>query len=154
MGKSCDGGGLRFEFRLETLTHQGFDLRPQAGIALALHVAAREVPLEPCRSGAPDWRFPVIETIVAENLGLRIVGGGDAFATVEKAVGLVEIDSGHDIFGDDAIVLPGLGDAVDLDGEEHGDSGAVQFASQHDDGGRSPTMAKEDDARLRFFRAA
>jgi hypothetical protein len=150
LGKDCDGGG----FGLHALAHQAFHLRPQAGIALALRVGGREEALKPRRSWALHGRFLIIETVVAENLRLRIIGGGDASAAVEQAVGLIEVGSRSDIFRDDPIALPGLGDAVNLYGEQHGDSGTVQFTSQHDDGGRSPTVAEENDARLRFFDGA
>ncbi len=48
----------------------------------------------------------------------------------------------------------GLRNAVDLHGEQHGDARAVQFPGKHHHGGRSPTVAEEDDVRLRFFLVA
>jgi hypothetical protein len=154
LGNARDGGGLKFGLRLDSLAHEGFDLRPQPRIALALRVGGREEALKPRRSRALHGRFLIIEPVVAENLRLRIVGGGDACAAVEQAVRLIEVGRRRDILGYDGIALPGLRDAVDLNGQQHGNSGAVQFASQHDDGGRSPTVAEENNARLGFFRVA
>lgn len=119
------------------LANQVLDLRPEAGVALALHVAGGEGVLEPGGSGAGDGGFLVVEAVVAEDLGFGIIGGGDFGAAVDQAVGLVKICRGGDVVGDDFVVLPGLGDAVDLNRQEHGDSDAIEFAREHDHGGRS-----------------
>src|SRR5258708_37384897 len=64
---------------------------------------------------------------------------------------LEEVGRGGDIFRDDLVALPGLGNAVDLYGEQHGDSRPIKLTSEHDRGRRSPTMAVENDAGLGFF---
>ena len=75
--------------RLHLLAHQTFDLSPQAGIALALHVAGREDPLEPGRSHALHWIFLIVKAVVPEYLRLRIVGGSDLSAAVNQSMRLM-----------------------------------------------------------------
>ena len=151
MGRPClrlrkrrDGGGLRFH----VLPHEILDLGPEVGIALALHMAGRERVLEPGCSLARHRSFLVVETVVSKNLRFGIVRGGDLCAAVNQAVRLIEVDRRRNVFRDDSVALPRLGDAVDLHSEQHGDSGTIQFTGQHHDGGRSPTVAEQDDAGL------
>jgi hypothetical protein len=140
--------------RCHAVTDEILDLRPEAGIALALHMAGGESALEPRCSGARHGSLLVVEAVVAENPGFGIIGGGDLGAAVDQAMRLIKIHRGGDVVGDDLVVLPGLGDAVDLHGEQHGDSNTIQFAREHHYGGRSPTVAEQNDARLGFFLGA
>src|SRR5450631_4947349 len=94
--KGGDGGGLRFQ----ALAYEAFDLCPQAGIALALHVAGREGTLEPGASHALHRRLLIVKTEVPEDLRLRIVGGGDACAAMDQPMRLIEVRRGGDIFRD------------------------------------------------------
>src|SRR5579862_5025719 len=113
-----------------------------------------ECPLEPRSALALHWSFLVVEAVVAENLRLGIIGGLDLCSPMHQAVRLIKIYRGRDIVGDNLVVLPRLGDAVNLDGEQHWDSRPIQFARQHHYGGGSPAVAKQDDPRLRFFLGA
>lgn len=121
---------------------------------MALHVAGGKGTFEPGCAFATDGLFLVVEAVVAEDLRFRIVGGGDLGATVDQAMGLVEVDGGGDVFGDDFVVLPRFRDAVDLNCQQDWNANSVQFAGEHDYGGGSPTVAEEDDAGLRFFLVA
>ena len=48
-------------------------------------------------------------------------------------------------------MLPGLGDAVDLDRELDRNAGTVQFAGEKHDGRASPTVSEEHDVSLGLF---
>lgn len=120
------------------------------GIAFALRVAGSEV-IEPAHGFAPYGLFAIVVAIVAENFCFGGVGGGDAGASVDEAVRLIEVDGGSDVVGNDGVVLPQFGDAVDLYGEQNGNVDASEFARQYDRGRGSPTVAEEHDVGLRFF---
>lgn len=113
---------------------QFFDLAPEVGIALALHVSRNKDPLEPGSAFALDWGFSVIKKIVAEDVGSGGISGRDLGPAADDAVRLIEICCGHDVVGNDAVFLPEFGDAVDLDGQQDGDSGTVQLAGQQHGG--------------------
>src|ERR1700686_796703 len=114
-------------------------------------MAGSEYVLEPGTAAALHRLLPVIEAVVSKNLRLGIVGSYDLCAAVQQAMGLIKIPCLGDIVGDDLIALPRLLNAVDLHRKQHRDSCSIQFARQHDDGRSSPTVAEENDARLRFF---
>src|ERR1700686_2983727 len=114
-------------------------------------MAGSEYVLEPGPAATLPRLLPVIEAVVSKNLRLGIVGSDDLCAAVQQAVRLIKVHCLGDIVGDDLIALPGLLYAVDLDRKQHRDSCSIQFARQHDDGRSSPTVAEENDARLRFF---
>ena len=62
-------GGKVARFWRHALSHEIFDLRPNVGIAFALHMIPRNVAIEPGISFAVDWRFLVVEAIVSEDAG-------------------------------------------------------------------------------------
>ena len=133
------------------LAHKAFDLGPQAGIAFALHVARSEDPLKPGCPGTLHRFFLVIETVIAQNLSLRIVCGRNRCAAMDQAMRLIKVRRLGDVVGDDLVVLPGLFDAIDLYREQDGDFCTIQFAGQQDHGGSSPTVAEENDVGVRLF---
>src|SRR6202158_4915904 len=114
-------------------------------------MAGSENVLEPGPGAALHRLLPVIEAVVSKNLRLGIVGSDDLGAAVQQAMRLIKVHRLGDIVGDDLIALPRFLDAVDLYCKQHRDSCSIQFARQHDDGRSSPTVAEENDARLRFF---
>src|ERR1700757_1123441 len=117
-------------------------------------MAGSEYALEPGTAAALHWFLPVIEAVVSKNLRLGIVGSDDLGAAVQQSMRLIKVHCLGDIVGDDLIALPRFLDAVDLYRKQHRDSSPIQFARQHDDGRSSPTVAEENDARLRFFLVA
>jgi hypothetical protein len=96
----------------------------------------------------------VVEAVVAEDLRLRLVGGPDQRAPMNPAMRLVKVHRSRDVIWDDVVMLPRLGDAVDLHRQKHRNASMIQFASQQDYGGPSPTVAEEDDVSLGFFLVA
>ena len=69
---------------------------------------------------------------------------------MNEAAILVEINGIEDVRGDDLIVLKGLGDAVNLDGELHRDSGTRQSSGEADHSRRSPAVAEQKNGSLAF----
>lgn len=128
-----------------------FDQRPQVRIALALHVAGSEETLHAGLVRARNRIFLVIDAVIPQNLGLRRVGGGNLCPAVENAMRLIKVHGLRDIAGNDGIVLPDFGDAVDLHSEQNGNSGFLQVTSQQYGGGCSPTVAEDDNASPSFF---
>src|ERR1700693_4349312 len=114
-------------------------------------MAGSEYVLEPGTAAALHRFLPVIEAVDSKNLGLGIVGSDHLCPAVQQAMRLIKVHCLGDIVGDDLIALPRFLDAVDLYRKQHRDSCSIQFARQHDDGRSSPTVAEENDARLRFF---
>ena len=120
-------------------------------IALALHVAGSEETLDTGLVGARDWIFPVVDAVIPQNFGFRRVGGRNLFSAVEDAMRLVEVHRLRDVARNDGIVLPDLGDAVDLHGEQNGNPRLLQVASEQYGGCGSPTVAEDDNASPSFF---
>jgi len=114
-------------------------------------VAGSEETLHAGLVRACDRIFPVVDAVIPQNLGLRWVGGGNLRPAVEDAVRLIKVDRLRDVTGDDGIVLPDFGDAVDLHGEQNGNSCLLQVTSQQYSSGSSPTMSENDDACSRLF---
>ena len=92
--------GRRF-LRREALAHHGFDLRPEMGVALALHVARSENAIGPGSLGTLDGVLAVIHKEVSENQSLRRIGGNDLRLTMDDTVSLIKIDGLGDVVGDD-----------------------------------------------------
>jgi hypothetical protein len=84
-------------------------------------------------------------------MGARGIFRADFGAAVEQAVGFVEVDGFGDVGGDELVVFLRLLDAVDLDGEEHGDIFGLQLAGQGDGFRGAPAHAVKDDAGVLFF---
>ena len=92
-----------------------------------MRVAGREV-IEPSHGWALYRLFAIVVAVVAEDFGLRGIGGGDAGASVHEAVRLIEIGRGGDVIGNDGIVLPEFRNAIDLHGEKNRNVSAIEFA--------------------------
>lgn len=93
----------------------------------------------------------VIEAVVSQDLGFGIVGRMNFAASVENSMRLVKIGGLEDIVWNDAIVLPGFCDRVDLNCQEDRDITAIKLAGEQYDCGRAPALAEEDDASAGFF---
>lgn len=138
-------------FRLQALANERFDLLPQVGIAFGVHVSGNEGALKPGHPVA-FHRCPfVIKQIVAQNLRSRVVGGSNDWSAMHKAVWLVEVRSGGYIRGDDTILFPRLGYAVDLHGQQYRNADTIQIAGEHNNSGASPTLTEENDACPSFL---
>lgn len=119
---------------MQALADQVLDLGPEMRITFALDVAGHERSANPGRYLAFNRGLVVVVAIVAEDLRLRGVGSTDHGAAMDQAVRLVEVGCGGDVFGDDPVALPKLGDAIDLHGQQYGDADAIQFPSQKNHG--------------------
>jgi len=137
--------------RIKLLADKVFNLTPEVRIAFALHVIRRNFAVEPRHAFTPGGILLVIEAVVAEDLRLGVVSSPNFLASVQNSMRLIKISGLDDVVGNDAIMLPRLGDGVDLDGEKDGDVVAIELASEHYDGGASPTLAEQDDPGRRFF---
>jgi hypothetical protein len=84
LAKFLGGGKQRkfLRFRLQSLADEGLDLSPEMGIALALHVAGRESPVEPRHAFALYRVRSIVEPDVAQDLSLAIVGCPDRLFSV------------------------------------------------------------------------
>ena len=71
---------------------------------------------EPGILPALDRGFFVIHEVVPQDTGARGVGGRDVAAAVNDALSLIKVHSFDYIVGDDGIVLPDFGHAIDLHG--------------------------------------
>ena len=146
---SLDGGYLGRGF--DSLTHEYFDAVPELGITLALHVAGGEGSIEPRCCFTLHRMLTVVKTIIAKDLGLGLIFGLDSGAPVHQAMRLIEVDGSGDIVGNDSIMLPKLGHAIDLHRQQNRDSSPVQFPRQEHHRSRSPAVPKKDDTRLGFL---
>lgn len=90
----------------EAVLNHGFNFRPEVRIALALHVAGGNQAIKPGSCRAIDRMLAVIDQVISEDFGSVRIGGENAAAAVNKAVGLIEVDGLMDVRGDDGIVLP------------------------------------------------
>ena len=70
---------------------------------------------------------------------------------MEVAVKLIKIGGLLDIGGDERIVFADLGDAVYLNGEEHGNAVSLELAGESDRFGAAPAVSVDDDAGALFF---
>lgn len=137
--------------RFQAVADHVFDLGPETRVAFTLHVAGSEEAIGPGSLGTVDGVLAVIDEIVSQDFGLFGICGDDLTAAVDETVGLVEVDGLRDVVGDDGIVLPEFGDAINLNGEQDGDILAAQIAGQQDGGGCSPALSEQNDVSARFF---
>ena len=100
---------------------------------------------------ARDRILLVIEAVVPEDFCLRRIGCGDLGLPVKYAVGLIKIHGFGHVVRDDGIGLPRLGDTIHLHGQQHWYTLTSQVAGKQHCGGRSPTVAEENDARVRLL---
>lgn len=134
------------------LSYQRFDFAPKTRIALTLRVAGREHAIVPGKPAlALNRCMPVIEAEISQNFGSGRISGPDLAASMDQPLRLIEVDRFGDIGRNDLVVLPRFGHAINLNGQQHGDSHAAQFASQHHDGRTAPALTEENDARPVFF---
>ena len=146
-----EAGEFVLVLRRHAFEYQIFHLGPNVGIALALHVIGSNVTVEPGKSLAGDRSLVVIETVVAQDAGFGIVHSLDFRAAVDNSMWLVQVDGRGNVPGNEFVVLPGLRHAIDLSGQQHGDTHAVEFSRQHDDGACTPALAEEHDVSRIFF---
>ena len=144
---SGNGVGLRFKL----LANEALDLIPKVGIAFALHVIRCNSAVEPRHAVTLDRILMVVKSIVAEDLGLGVVRSPNLAASMQNAMRLVKIGGLDDVVRNDPIVLPRLGNRVDLDSEEDRDFVSIEFAGQEYDCRSTPALAEQDDARAGFF---
>src|SRR5579864_2421969 len=98
---------------------QGLHLSPNLGITLNLGMSLHEDTVIPGVLPAVD-RIPfVVEAEISDDVRACGIGGVDLGLAVQKAIQLIEICGLGYIGGNDLIILAGLGDAVDLNGEQH-----------------------------------
>jgi hypothetical protein len=107
--------------------------------------------VKPRIGGARDGIFSVIHQIIAENLRSRGFGGRDAGPAVNQAMGLIIIHRFGHVAGNYRVVLPKLGDAIDLRRQQNGDPGALQITRERDRRGCPPTVPEKYDAGRAFF---
>jgi len=119
--------GYVFEFRAEALTDKSLDLIPKVRITLALHMTWGEGAVDPGHALAANGILPVIEAIVTQNLGFRIVGSANERPAMDDPVRLVEVRCGCYVVWNEAVVLPGLGYGIDLHSQHDGNAGAVEI---------------------------
>lgn len=144
-------GGYVLRFRLHAFEHKVFHLGPDVGIAFTLHVVGSDVPVKPGIAFTTDWGLVVVEAVIAEDAGFGIVDSLDFTAAVNESVRLVKVDRSSDVIGNQFIVLPELGHAVDLNREHHRDANAVEFTREQNNGGSAPTLAEKHDVGVGFF---
>lgn len=133
------------------LLDQGFNTRPELGVAFALHVAGGEDAVPKRVFGALRGTLFIVHEVVSQNHSLCRVGRDDSAAAMDDAFGLVEVDGFGNVVWDDGVVLPQLGDAIDLNGEANGNTGAAQIAGKRHGCGRSPALAEEHDVGALSF---
>ena len=73
---------------------------------------------------------------------------------MDESVWLIEIHRRFHVIWDYAIVLPRLGDTIDLNRQQHRNPQSIQFARQKHDRRRSPAVSEQNDACLGFFLVA
>lgn len=95
--------------------------------------------------------LPIIDQIISKDFCFRWVCSLDAAAPVNQAMRLIEVDGLGYVVGNDRIVLPDFGDAIDLHGEQNGYTRLTKVASKRDGGGCSPTLTEQNDVGARFF---
>src|SRR5258708_36042101 len=94
MGGSGNRRGSWIGLRsFQSLPHHTFDLRPDAAIALTLHVACGKNAAEPGCLRALDWILLVILPVISQDLDLRRVVGSELGPAIKNAVRLLEIHS-------------------------------------------------------------
>src|SRR5580698_351539 len=128
--------------RGQRLLHQIFYPRPQMGVALALGVSRSDEAVIPRQVLALHRIFSIVEPVVAQNLRFSGIGGHNLRPAFDDSMGLVEVDRSRHVVWNDAVFLPDLGHAIDLHGEQHGNSDALQIASQEHDRRSSPAVAE------------
>jgi hypothetical protein len=101
--------------RKEIFTDQSFDAGPHVGIAFDRDVSLKEVAREPGISRAGFRLFLVIESIVAEDLSSLGIRWQNFRRSVQESTRLIKVNRAGYIGGNDAVILTGFCDAIDLD---------------------------------------
>ena len=70
---------------------------------------------------------------------------------MDQAVRLIKVYRLDHVGRNEGVVLPELGNAIDLNCQQYGNSIALQVAGEHDGGSGSPAMAKKNDVSVGFF---
>src|SRR5438270_14009084 len=103
---------------------------------------------EPGIRRAGLWLFFVVKAEVAQNLGPQSISWNDFRQTMKHSTRLKKVNRAGHIGRNNAIILPGLGDAVHLNREQDGNALFLQLAGKRHDRRCAPTVAIEDDAGL------
>ncbi|HWO39701.1 MAG TPA: hypothetical protein VNO32_63845, partial [Candidatus Acidoferrum sp.] len=69
---------------------------------------------------------------IAEDASARRIGSANLRLAVEQAIALIKIDGLEDIGRDYGVILAELGDAIDLDGEDYGNTVFFKLAGEFD----------------------
>jgi len=82
-------------------------------------VVGRKYTVEPGSLWTLDGVLLVVDEVVSKNVCLGRISSFDLRAAVDDAMRLIKIDGLGDVVGNDGILLPELGDAIHLDGEQN-----------------------------------
>src|SRR6266498_834163 len=90
-------------------------------------------------------RFVVVLEKIAQDPGLRRIGGRNPWAAMQQSARLVEVDRIGHIRRNHSIIVAWFCDAINLDGKQNWNFFLLQFARQRDDSSTAPAVSKEDN---------
>jgi hypothetical protein len=128
------------------LADELFDALPNVLVALDFDVASHEDATEPGILRARNRIRGVVHAEIAQDLGAGSVRRKDFLLSANEAFVLVEIRGVVDVVRNERVILARLRHAVDLDGEEHGDSLGLELLRKGHDGASSPAVTVQDNA--------
>ena len=138
-------------FEGQIRTDERFDLVPYGGIALDLNVGLHEQAIPPGILAATERFCFVVGAEVAEDPSALGISGANLGLAVQHTIELIKIDGLGDIGRDYAVILADLGDAIDLDSKDYGDTVFFELTREFDGFRGTPTVAKNNDAGVLFF---
>lgn len=130
------------------MADQGFDSRPNGGVAINLGVGLSKSAIVPRVLRAMNRVFLVIEAKISQDLRFCRVGRMNFRAAVDYSVGLIEVHGARDVGRNHAIIRAEALHAVHLNGKENGNSAPVEFAGKLDHRRAAPAVAIQNNARL------
>ena len=142
-------GGASFGRQLRI--DQRLYLIPYFRITLNFRVRFHQHPIEPGIAFAADRVRFIVVSKVSHNLRTGRIGSANCTLAMHDSIRLVEIYRLPYIGGNKVIVLPDLGDAVDLNGEENRDAILLEFPRQRDCLRSTPAVSEDDNAGVLFF---
>ena len=125
--------------------NQILDTLPHRGVALDLDVASHEDAVVPRILRAGDGLAAVIDAEIAQDPRAVGVSRLNFLLAVKKTFVLVKICGVLDILRNEGIVLARLGNAIDLNGEKHGNAVCQEAASKRNHGAGTPAMSVKYD---------
>src|SRR5713226_4737677 len=90
------------------------------------------------------WPVVVPEEI-AQDLGLRWIGGRNSGAAMQQSACLIEVDRIGHIRRNHLIIVAWFGDAINLDGKQNWNFFLLQLARQRNHGSTAPAVSKQDN---------